>query len=635
MIRKRRVIAAAVVITVTTVVACLGPALSTTEQENIVVNVGSAFDFGAVPIGMARNTMIVVSPASTMMNSSDTIGSGRITPTTCGPFSLQLDPLPATIVQTCSGSGSGSTGTAASAVQPSVPATECTQTSYKFQATYQPTLAITSSCTITVVGSNNTLVFDLKGTGTAPAKALDAQPSTINIGQVPLGGTGSQKLSLHNAGSTPLQVMSLTASAPFTTDFTPVTIPVNGTDDVNVTCSPVAPAGSHMSNLVITSEAGTAMVLAKCDGVQTNLSSIPSPLDVTTRVNENKSATVMITSNNVPTMINSVTIVPTVTGVPITITAGNTGSHNLGSGASESFTIKYAPTMAQMPGELAKLHIDHVGGTRDISINGAALETVLSIDPDTVDFGPVCQNMTAAKDVGITTGAPGPIHLDDPMGADLPKSPFAFKAKAGTAPPYDMKGNAGTMLAFTATVMPTTQTGPIADRVVLRSDMPGNTQRDLNLKAEVLPAGAGAAPSTLDFGGILKNTTSTAIMTTLRNCGTTPVDITASISGANAADFSIVIPSSVTQTLGPNETVQFGVVMRADKPGAKIASLDFASAGGTASVALIGTALGAGDGTDEEGGPTYYTCRNCSSGGGAGVWAAVVYLGLRRRRRKK
>jgi len=121
-------------------------------------------------------------------------------------------------------------------------------------------------------------------------------------------------------------------------------------------------------------------------------------------------------------------------------------------------------------------------------------------------------------------------------------------------------------------------------------------------------------------------------MTTLRNCGTDSIDVTASISGMNAADFSIVIPSELTKTLAPNETVQFGVVMRSDKPGAKIASLDFTSASGKSSVALIGTALGAGDGNGDDDRETYYECN--TGGPGAGLWALVVYVGLRRRRRK-
>jgi len=205
---------------------------------------------------------------------------------------------------------------------------------------------------------------------------------------------------------------------------------------------------------------------------------------------------VTITSSGAPTTITSVAIVPTVTGVPITITSGMTGNHTLGSGSSEVFNLKYSPTAAQTVTELAKLRITHSGGMiRDVVINGGALDTVLSVNPDAIDFGPVCQSKTAMKDVEVTTGAPGGIHMNAIAGGDLPSAPFTFAAKPGTSLPFDMRGNAGTVLDFTASVMPTTQTGMISSRVVLTTDMPVMSSRNIDLKAEVLPAGAGASPA--------------------------------------------------------------------------------------------------------------------------------------------
>jgi hypothetical protein len=120
----------------------------------------------------------------------------------------------------------------------------------------------------------------------------------------------------------------------------------------------------------------------------------------------------------------------------------------------------------------------------------------------------------------------------------------------------------------------------------------------------------------------------------VRNCSEAPLAITdVHIDGVDAADFSVVLPAEKLVTLAPHESIQYAIVMRSDKPGAKVASLVVASASSESRVNLLGTALGGSSG-DNLGDVSYYGCSNCNGGGAAGLWTIGIYLGLRRRRRK-
>lgn len=639
MVRKKRVVAAVIVITVGTIAACLGPRLSSTEQQAVVIATGSTFDFGNVSTGSSATTTVTITPASGSSSSSDTITAIS---ENCPAFSLVLMPLPAMVTRTCSGSGTASMPSGATLTGENATGTgdTCVDTNYSFSATFSPTLQGSASCTVTISGSTfSPLTLQLSGNGIAPALAIDVQPTLLKFGDIRVGNSGSLPVSIRNAGSGPLTINSVSVPASSGYSLTGTlgshVIQAGISETVNVTCTPTSPIDFN-STLTVDSNAGLKTVALTCHGIMSDLVVNPSPIDVSTRIGD--TATDVITLQNAGTAslnVTSATIVPTVGGIPVTIT--NTSKpipFSIGSGGSETVTVQYKPTAGQMFAELAKLRIAHDGTmTRDVVINGAALETTMAIVPDTVDFGAVCANTTEMRDVEIKGGSPGKFQLTS---FDNPSAPFMFRAKSGTQLPAAVLGNQENKLEFSASITPTAE-GRLDGKVVLHSDIPGLPTRDLDLTAEVLAAGVGASPQTIDFGGLIKDTTSSAMMATVRNCSTTPLDVTSvDIEGLDAADFAIVLPplDQRARTLAPQESVQYAVVMRSATPGAKIAQLVVHSAAGIATqVGLVGTALGGGDGTDG-GERTYYSCKDCSgSGGGAGLLAVVVVLGLRRRRK--
>jgi hypothetical protein len=92
-IRKRRVIAAGVVVAVAAIAACLGPSLSTTEQHAVVVP--SSVFLGNINVGSAGSGEVTIVPASGSQSSMDTITS--ITKGTCPNWTINSPGVPGAV----------------------------------------------------------------------------------------------------------------------------------------------------------------------------------------------------------------------------------------------------------------------------------------------------------------------------------------------------------------------------------------------------------------------------------------------------------------------------------------------------------------------------------------------------------
>jgi hypothetical protein len=620
------VIAAGVVVAVAAIAACLGPSLSTTEQQAIVVQNGSSVNLGNIMIGATGSGSVTITPAAGSQSSSDTIQ--MITKGSCPGWGLLVAGLPATVSRTCTGSGTEETAVEG--------ATACTDMIYSFDVSYTPTAAGSSSCTITISGvSFGSVNVVALANGLAQAFAMDVQPKEINFGDVRVGNTGSQSLTVRNTGSSPLTLggISINPTTSYSVNQIGSAIPPNVTMATSVSCTP-ATAGAFDSTLTVDGgSAGQQTVSLHCNGINSNLNVTPSPGDLTTRVAEPRTIDVTIQNLGAPSLLNTITIVPTVTGVPMTITQAPPNGTTLGSGSSAIVKVRYAPTAKQATTELAKLRINHDNNQiRDIVINGGAMETTLAVFPDSVDFGGVCAGTTEMKDVDVKGGTEGDFTL---MSVIAPSSPFALTPKAGTTLPGIVMGNQGNKLEFVASITAAGGNMTMNGEATLNTDIPGAAAHKLMMTAEILPPGVGATPSAMDFGGVMKNAASTARSTTIRNCSADAITIDrVALEGANGLEFAIVLPAEAERlvTLQPRESITYSVIVNPTTPGAKIGALVVVSGATTTKVDLFATALGGGD-SDLAGVRSYYTCGDCNSGGGAGIFAFVIFLGLRRRRR--
>jgi hypothetical protein len=633
-IRKRRAIAVGVVLAAASIAACLGPSLSTTEQPAVVVQQGTNVDIGDVNVGSTGTVKITISPASGSGSSSDKVTAIS---ENCPAFSLVVPPLPYDVNRTCTGSGSMGTAFTSNGTE------ICTDTNLDFEVNFTPTAAGKASCTVTISGSTfSPITVLVSGTGVAPTNGIDVTPPGLNFGDIRIGDSGSGAVQIRNTGTNMLDVNDISiapnGSAYSIDAFPPFSIPPGGIQDVNITCTP--PLGPVDATLTVASSAGSRNVSLFCAGITTDLVLAPSPVEVTVRVGETADRFVTVENlGSASAQIDGYAIAEA-NGMPITIVSPPTFPFTIGPGSQATVQVRHAPTAPtpmQSSTQLAKLRVTHDGSMmREIPINGAALETAMQVFPDTVDFGPVCAGTSETRDVEIKAAAAGSFELSS---ATPPTAPFTFVEKEGTVLPAIAMGNQANQLDFVATVSPAASAspGPIESKVVLVSDIPNDTMHDVVIKAEVLPGGVGASPQAVDFGGIVMDTVSQAMKTAVRNCSDAPLAITdVHIEGPNLTDFSIVIPGPADQlrTLQPQEVVEYHIVMRAETPGAKVATLVVASASSATNVQLLGTALGGDDG--EDGGSRSYYTGWCAAGRGDasyGVLVLAVGFLLRRRRR--
>lgn len=579
-------------------------------------------------VGDGSSVTFTLSQASGTMSSSDTITAISFTCTPAWSITYPMGPPPAEVTRTCSGSGSG--GSSVEALQ----ANACFDSPWSFTVDFNPTSGGMSSCTFNIMGTDPKTV-QVVANGVAPALAMTLTPPTVSIGDVRVGSFGSGTAVVTNTGTSTLNVTSTTVGG-FQSNYTVTngggfSLTQNQTRTIGIRCSPPA-VQSYDTTFTVTSNAGTRTIDVHCNGIDSDLVLTPSPIDLTTRVNQPVMTTVTLENQgSASATINSYSIVEA-NGAPIQVLNPPGAPFTLASGSSTSIMVRYsptAPTAQQATAALGKLRVTHQGTqTRDATIIGAALTTVMDVFPDTVDFGAVCAGTTDSEDVTVKKGAAGSFTLSS---VTPPAAPFTFTAKATNLP---LLVDGDETATFTATIAPTA-TGMAESNAVLVSDIPGGTMKSITLKANVLPGGVGAAPNTLDFGGVMKNATSSALSTEVRNCSNAPLAITdVHMEGPNAGEFSVVLPSDPLVTLQPQESVKYHVVLNAMvRPGAKTATLVIASASSSTQVTLLATALGASD-DDDTGSRSYYTGW-CSTSGDAGYGAlvlAVAFL-LRRRRR--
>lgn len=190
----------------------------------------SSVNFGSVPDGTT---------------SSQTI---RLTNIGAGNLIIQSDAI--------TGTGFGASGL-------SLPMTLGAGQSATFNATFTPqtlgsATVVTGSISLTAnTASLQPTLIPLSGTGTPASLQLSANPSNVNFGNVDVGASGQQNVTLTNSGNTSVTVQSVSATGTgFTAGNTglPVSLNAGQVVSVSVTFAPTA-KGTAQGSLNVTSTA--------------------------------------------------------------------------------------------------------------------------------------------------------------------------------------------------------------------------------------------------------------------------------------------------------------------------------------------------------------------------------------------
>jgi uncharacterized protein (TIGR03382 family) len=254
---------------------------------------------------------------------------------------------------------------------------------------------------------------------------------------------------------------------------------------------------------------------------------------------------------------------------------------------------------------------------------------------DLGNFGPVCIGAGSSQPFTILANQLGSFEL---IGVATPDAPFALSAVSPpqlptAATPTLIPGNNGPPAEFAVTAMPTA-VGSASGSFTFDTDIPaGSASQTIPLSVIGLPAGVTGSPEMVDFGTAAVTVVSTGQTVTVTNCGSGVLQLSApTITGADPDDF-VIVEQPTSTAVAASASASYVVAMEAQHVGTRQATLQVPYAGGMVTIALIGTGIGNGD--TGNGDKSYYSC---AAGGAAGLWPAVVALGLvvvRRRRRRR
>jgi trimeric autotransporter adhesin len=189
----------------------------------------NALDFISL-LGTATPSPIAISPIS--LN----FGSVQLTNTATLPFQITNTASTPAIFQGITASGDYSaTSDCPTAGSPLAPATSCTA-----QITFAPTQTGARTGLASVATSLSTLPINIPLTGTGIQSHLQAVPSTLNFGDIAVGASAAQTLTLTNTGTAPITglTLALTGDYAITVPCTTTTLAPNTSCQITVTFTP-------------------------------------------------------------------------------------------------------------------------------------------------------------------------------------------------------------------------------------------------------------------------------------------------------------------------------------------------------------------------------------------------------------
>ena len=228
--------------------------------------------------------------------------------------------------------------------------------SASFSVTFAPTSAGSLSGSVTVVSTatNSPSTISLSGTGVQPQ--ISVIPSTISFGNVAVGVTNTQTLTIRNAGTATLNVSQASLAG---TGFTssglalPLSVPAGGSSSFNVGFHP-ASAGTFSGSVTLISNTPNSPLVVPISGTGVasilQLSASPASLSfgsLTTGTTATQSVTI---SNNGNASVSISQVSATGAGFS---TSGIALPLSLAAGQSTSFSVKFAPTSTgNLPGSV-------------------------------------------------------------------------------------------------------------------------------------------------------------------------------------------------------------------------------------------------------------------------------------------
>jgi hypothetical protein len=489
--------------------------------------------------GTGMQPGLTISPASLNFNNV-TVGqtsTQSVTLTNSGNADLTLN------LATISGPGFGMSGLA-------LPKTLSAGQNLAFNVQFTPTSTSAASGSIVFTdnapGSPQTLT--MTGSAVAANSTLTANPGSVNFGNVVVGSTGTQTITLTNSGTATVTINQVTTTgAGFSASGISggQTIAAGAARSFTAAFAPTT-AGAASGNITLTTNASnpTVSIALSGTGTQGSLAANPSSINFGSLL-VGSSGSVSVTLSNPGTAPVSISAA-SVTGTGFTM-SGLSVPQSLNPGQTSSFTVTFAPTSAGSASGTVSITSNAPGSPLRINLSGSgtATQAQLTISPTPVAFGNVNVGSSAMQNVTLTNPGNAPLNIS---AASITGSGYSMSL---TAPATI---NAGQNSTFTVTFAPTSA-GSASGSISITSNAPGSPA-NIPLSGTGVQAQIAASPTSINFGNVATGSSNSQTVT-LRNNGN--ATLTFSQVNVTGSGFSITgLTTSTTIAAGSSVTFNAG-----------------------------------------------------------------------------
>ena len=444
------------------------------------------------------------------------------------------------------------TGSGFNYMSPALPLTLSRGQSVTLTINFAPSTAgiLTGNLSLSASGNVSPNSVPLTGTGVQSQQTLSltVSPQSVSFGNVPVGSSGSQTVSLLNSGTGLVNVSQATMAGNgfgMTGLAVPMTLGPGQSTAFTVSFAP-AGAGSASGNISVVSNAANSVstVALSGMGVQPQISVAPGAVSFgTVTVGQTSSQTVTLT-NVGGANLNVTQFAGPGTGFSL---SGLAMPLTLAPGKSTAFTVSFTPTSGTSSAGSLMLVSNAPTSPTAIPLSGTGSAQVLQLTPSTtsLSFGNQTLNASATQSVTLTNTGNAAVSISQ---VNVAGSGFTLN---GSAPLVTL--SAGQAASFSVTFTPTTAGSATGSASVVSTA--ANSPLSISLSGVGVQPQISVVPGSVSFGTVTVGQTNSQTIT-LSNPGSANLNVTQSAGpGTGFGLTGLAMPL----TLAPGKSTSFTV----------------------------------------------------------------------------
>jgi hypothetical protein len=424
-----------------------------------------------------------------------------------------------------------------------------------------------SSCSGYTTAANTSGNGSGSGSGsTGQAGVLSPSSTTLAFGNIAVGTTGTQSVTVTNTGTAAVNIAAATiAGAGFTiiSGNPSASVPVGQSITVQMQFAPVA-GGLANGTLTVTSDASNSplAIALSGTGMQPALTITPASLNFNNIiVGQSSSQNVTLTnSGNASLTMNLATISGTGFGM-----TGLALPKTIAAGSSLSFSVQFTPTSTAGASGTILFTDNATNSPQTLTMTGSAVASgsSLAANPGSFNFNNVAVSTSSPETFTLTNSGNATVTINQ-----VSTTGAGFSSTGLTV---GQQIAAGASATFTSTFAPTTA-GAASGSVTITSTAT-NPTLTIALSGTGTQGGLSANPASIPFGAVIDGA-SASVPVTLTNTGTAAVSITAhSITGTGFTLTGWTAPASLT----PGQTTSFTVTFAPTTAGSSSGTVSITS----------------------------------------------------------